>query len=98
MLGIRDRGAGFDPLLFGAAASVSFSLIAQIREQVDYLRFMPDETTENRGKWWFAIILAGPGWIILGAAKQLGGSFLTALAVKNESLSRKQMKPSRCIC
>jgi purine-cytosine permease-like protein len=81
--GNSPSGAGFDPLLFGAAASVSFSLIAQIGEQVDYLRFMPDETTENRGKWWFAVILAGPGWIILGAAKQLGGSFLTALAVNH---------------
>lgn len=81
--GNSPSGAGFDPLLFGAAASVSFSLIAQIGEQVDYLRFMPDETKENRGKWWFAVILAGPGWIILGAAKQLGGSFLTALAVNH---------------
>lgn len=79
--GNSPSGAGFDPILFGAAASVSLSLIAQIGEQVDYLRFMPDEKPNNQTKWWMAVISSGPGWIFIGAAKQLGGSFLTALAV-----------------
>ncbi len=79
--GNSPSGAAFDPLLFGSAASVSFSLIAQIGEQVDYLRFMPNQTEKNRFQWWSAVIIAGPGWIILGAAKQLGGSFLAALVV-----------------
>ena len=72
-------GAEFNPLLFGAAATVSFSLIPQIGEQVDYLRFLPDKQKNNRIKWWLAMILAGPGWIIIGAAKQLGGAFLASI-------------------
>lgn len=81
--GNSPSGAAFDPLLFGTAATVSFSLIAQLGEQVDYLRFLPNLGHENRFKWWFAVILAGPGWIILGSAKQLGGAFLATLAIKN---------------
>lgn len=79
--GQSSSGAGFDPLLFGTAATVSFSLISQIGEQVDYLRFLPEPQLHNRKRWWFSLILAGPGWILLGCAKQLGGAFLAALAI-----------------
>ncbi|MEC4802637.1 MAG: ATP-binding protein [Jaaginema sp. PMC 1079.18] len=65
------------------AATVSFSLIAQLGEQVDYLRFLPDLEKNNRRRWWLAVILAGPGWIILGCAKQLGGAFLAFLALQH---------------
>ncbi|WP_284199229.1 purine-cytosine permease family protein [Alicyclobacillus sacchari] len=50
----------------------------QIGEQVDYLRFMPNLTSQNRNKWWLAVMFAGPGWVILGAIKQLGGSLLAS--------------------
>ncbi|MBO0690374.1 MAG: hypothetical protein J2P40_12495 [Candidatus Dormibacteraeota bacterium] len=70
--------AGFDPLLFGLALGVVLSLIAQIGEQVDYLRFMPNKSGENAIRWWLAVMLAGPGWVLLGAAKQLIGSFLAS--------------------
>ncbi|CAB3395650.1 purine-cytosine permease family protein [Kyrpidia spormannii] len=76
--GHSPSGAGFSGLAFGLAAGVVLSLIAQIGEQVDYLRFMPDKTPANRVKWWWAVVLAGPGWVILGALKQLGGSFLAS--------------------
>jgi purine-cytosine permease-like protein len=72
--------AGFDPLLFGTAAGIALSLIAQIGEQADYLRFMPEKTSSNAAVWWFAVLVAGPGWVILGAAKQLMGSFFASLA------------------
>lgn len=67
--GNSPSGAAFDPLLFGAAATVSFSLIAQLGEQVDYLRFLPECGPNNRIRWWLAVLAAGPGWIVLGAAK-----------------------------
>jgi purine-cytosine permease-like protein len=73
--------SGFNPLLFGTAAGIALSLIAQIGEQADYLRFMPDKTRANSFKWWLAVIGAGPGWVILGGAKQLMGSFFASLAV-----------------
>ena len=74
----KSPTAGFDPLLFGLALGVVLSLIAQIGEQVDYLRFMPDKTGENAIRWWVAVMLAGPGWVLLGAVKQLIGSFLAS--------------------
>jgi purine-cytosine permease-like protein len=58
------------------AAGVCLSLMAQIAEQIDYLRFMPPKTAENSGAWWRAVILAGPGWVIFGAIKQIVGMFI----------------------
>ncbi|MDX8378575.1 MAG: EAL domain-containing protein [Gallionella sp.] len=71
----------FDPYYFGIATGISFSLIAQIGEQVDYLRFMPDKHEGNRYVWWFSVLLAGPGWIVLGAIKQIGGMLLASVVV-----------------
>jgi signal transduction histidine kinase/CheY-like chemotaxis protein len=66
---------------FGAASAVVFSLIAQIGEQVDFLRFLPEKNARNNAKWWFAMLTAGPGWIIVGILKLLAGSFLAFLAI-----------------
>jgi len=76
----------FSWLLFGAAASVFFALVAQIGEQVDYLRFLPEKTDKNKQKWWFWLILAGPGWIFIGLVKMLFGSFIAYIAI-TEGLS-----------
>lgn len=87
--------ASFDPLLFGAAATTSFSLIAQIGEQVDYLRFLPDKQESNKGKWWLALVLAGPGWVLIGCAKQLGGAFLASLAIAHGVSLAKANEPTQ---
>jgi purine-cytosine permease-like protein len=63
------------------AAGVCLSLIAQIAEQIDYLRFMPPKTPENSRRWWTAMILAGPGWVIFGAIKQVVGLFLAVYII-----------------
>ena len=63
----------------GAAAAVLLSLLPQIGEQVDYLRFMPQQTSGNRRSWWTAVIGAGPGWVLVGGFKLLVGSFLAYL-------------------
>ncbi|WP_157534999.1 hypothetical protein [Nocardia inohanensis] len=65
------------------AAGVCLSLIAQIAEQIDYLRFMPPKTPENKGKWWGWMLLAGPGWVLFGAAKQVVGLFLAVYLIAN---------------
>ncbi|MDH6495590.1 purine-cytosine permease-like protein [Streptomyces sp. SAI-149] len=57
-------------------AGVCLSLIAQIGEQIDYLRFMPPRTEANKRTWWTAVVMAGPGWVVLGALKQAIGVFL----------------------
>jgi len=69
----------FNCYYFGFAIGISLSLIAQIGEQVDYLRFMPSCTKQNRFRWWVSLLLAGPGWIIIGFLKQIGGMFLASL-------------------
>jgi purine-cytosine permease-like protein len=58
------------------SAGVCLSLIAQIAEQIDYLRFMPPKTAANSRAWWAAVLTAGPGWVIFGAIKQMVGLFL----------------------
>ncbi|SBS28925.1 Aerobic respiration control sensor protein ArcB [Marinomonas spartinae] len=73
----------FNIVLFGAAASVIFALMGQIGEQVDYLRFMPEKTQANKKRWWFWLIMAGPGWVFMGGLKMLLGSFLAYLAFSN---------------
>ncbi|MBF6329010.1 purine-cytosine permease family protein [Nocardia transvalensis] len=66
-----------------AAAGVCLSLIAQIAEQIDYLRFMPPKTPENSRKWWGWVLLAGPGWVVFGAIKQVVGLFLAVYLIAN---------------
>ncbi len=78
-----DLNGHFDLLLFGVAASVVFSLVAQIGEQVDFLRFLPRDRRASRASWWIAMMSAGPGWIVLGALKLLAGSFLAFFALSH---------------
>ena len=80
--GLTSGSSGFEPLMFGAAAAVAFSLVVQIGEQVDYLRFMPERTAANRWRWWGGVLAAGPGWIVLGMLKMLGGAFLAFVALQ----------------
>jgi signal transduction histidine kinase/CheY-like chemotaxis protein len=70
-------------LLLGTAASVLLSLLPQIGEQVDYLRFLPTRKPGNRVGWWTAVIGTGPGWVVMGGLKLLAGSFLAALLVRH---------------
>ncbi len=77
----EDGSSGFSYLAFGAATGVLFSLVVQIGEQVDYLRFLPDKTETNKLAWWTAVIAAGPGWIVIGGLKILAGSLLAVLAL-----------------
>ena len=74
------KTAEFDIVLFGAAASILFALIAQNGEQVDYLRFLPTKEKASPIKWWTSMILAGPGWVLIGVIKLLVGSFLAYIA------------------
>src|SRR6187399_1307283 len=80
--GTDGNGGTFNFVLFGLAASVLLSLLPQIGEQVDYLRFLPNRTRQNRVGWWTAVIGTGPGWVLLGGFKLLVGSFLTVWALR----------------
>ncbi|GAA1352442.1 purine-cytosine permease family protein [Streptomyces beijiangensis] len=80
--GTEGAGSGFNWIGFGLGTGVALSLIAQIGEQADYLRFMPAKTESNKRKWNLAVLAAGPGWVIIGAAKQLGGALLAFAALE----------------
>jgi len=88
-------GDGFSWHAFGSAATVAAALIAQIGEQVDFLRFMPPLTRRNRVRWWSALIAAGPGWIVLGAAKMAGGAFLAFLVLQAELPIAQALEPTQ---
>jgi signal transduction histidine kinase/purine-cytosine permease-like protein len=84
---IPGEGNHFSYIGFGAATGVLCSLVVQIGEQVDYLRFLPDRSPGNRVSWWATVILGGPGWILIGGLKILLGSFLAVLVI-NAGLPR----------
>ena len=81
--GLETGSRGFDVLAFGAAVSVMCSLVVQIGEQADYLRFLPERTSANRLGWWSAVVLAGPGWILVGGLKILAGGLLAVLVLES---------------
>jgi signal transduction histidine kinase/CheY-like chemotaxis protein/purine-cytosine permease-like protein len=95
LVGRTSDSSGFDPLMFGAAATVAFSLVVQIGEQVDYLRFLPEKTAANRGRWWAAVLIAGPGWIVPGMLKMMGGAFLAFLALQHEIPAAHAIEPTQ---
>ena len=80
---------------FGVAATVAFSLILQVGEQVDFLRFLPEKTKANRVRWWTAVLVAGPGWVIPGMLKMLAGAFLAYLALQREVPVERAVEPTQ---
>ncbi|HXE36895.1 MAG TPA: hybrid sensor histidine kinase/response regulator, partial [Azonexus sp.] len=93
--GQHGTGGGFDPQLFGAALTVGIALVTQMGEQVDYLRFMPERTAANRRRWWFGVIVGGPGWVVPGILKMLGGALLAWLALRNAVPADKAVDPNQ---
>lgn len=78
---LASSGPELGWLSLGAAIGVLCALSLQIGEQVDYLRFLPPRDSTTGLRWWGAMILAGPGWILIGGLKILMGSFLVTLAI-----------------
>ncbi|MGR9035580.1 MAG: hybrid sensor histidine kinase/response regulator, partial [Gammaproteobacteria bacterium] len=91
---IAGNGQGFEWLKFGAATTIAFSMMAQIGEQVDFLRFMPEKKPSNKWRWWIATLAAGPGWILFGMGRQLAGALLAHLAVRHGILQAHAHEPT----
>ena len=79
--GEDGRGGRFDLLKFGSAMTVGIALMTQMGEQADYLRFMPARTAANRKRWWWGVAIGGPGWVLPGVLKMLGGALLAWIAI-----------------
>ena len=95
LAGRTSGTADFDLVSFGMAATVIFSLVVQVGEQVDYLRFLPEKTRENRWRWWGAVLVAGPGWIVPGMLKMIAGAFLAYLVIQREIPVDKAIEPTQ---
>jgi len=93
--GEKGVGAAFDLHLFGAGLTVGIALITQMGEQADYLRFMPVQTLENRWRWWGSVLVGGPGWVLLGVVKMLGGALLAYLAISNMVPPERAVDPNQ---
>jgi signal transduction histidine kinase len=44
---------------------------------------MPAKTAANRKRWWLGVLVGGPGWVVLGVLKMLGGALLAYLAISH---------------
>ena len=93
----RQTPGGWDSVSlvsFGAASAVILALMAQIGEQVDFLRFLPAQDFARR-RHRLALFLAGPGWVVLGAPKMIAGSFLAVLVLSHGVPVEHADEPSR---
>ncbi|MGJ7558261.1 hybrid sensor histidine kinase/response regulator [Variovorax sp. RB3P1] len=93
--GVRAGTQGFNLHLFGAALTVGIALITQMGEQADYLRFMPARTKATAGRWWAGVLAGGPGWVVLGVCKMLGGALLAYLALTHMVPADRAVDPNQ---
>ena len=94
--GYAGKGtAGFDIHLFGAAMAVGLAMITQMGEQVDYLRFMPEHNRSNHRRWWVSVLVGGPGWVVPGVVKMLGGALLAWLAIRHLVPAERAVDPNQ---
>ncbi|MBV8605587.1 MAG: hybrid sensor histidine kinase/response regulator [Pelomonas sp.] len=92
---LAHLGGGFTLGGFGAALTVGMALITQMGEQADYLRFMPPPRPGRRGRWWAAVFVGGPGWVIPGVAKMFGGALLACLALSLGVARERAVDPNQ---
>jgi signal transduction histidine kinase/CheY-like chemotaxis protein len=90
-----EGGPAFNLQAFGAATTVGIALITQMGEQVDYLRFMPERTAATRGRWFLSMLVGGPGWVIPGVLKMLGGALLAYLAITHMVPTDRAVDPNQ---
>ena len=93
--GESGAGAVFDWHLFGAALTVGIALITQMGEQADYLRFMPAKEPGKAWRWWAGVLAGGPGWVVLGVLKMLGGALLAYLAISHMVPPERAVDPNQ---
>ena len=93
--GESGTGSHFDWHLFGAAFTVGAALITQMGEQADYLRFMPESQSGRRRRWWLAVLAGGPGWVLPGMLKMLGGMLLAWLALSQSLSPERAVDPNQ---
>jgi signal transduction histidine kinase/purine-cytosine permease-like protein len=94
-IGEKSTTSEFSMLHFGAALTVGVALMTQMGEQADYLRFMPARTQSNQLRWWGGVLMGGPGWVLLGVLKMLGGALLAFLAISHAVPPDRAVDPNQ---
>ncbi|KXW56929.1 response regulator [Ferrovum sp. PN-J185] len=80
--GLYGESDKFQLQKFFSALTVIMPLLAQMGEQADYLRFMPPQVRNNKGRWLIGVIVGGSGWVILSMFKIFGGAILAYIAYR----------------
>jgi len=93
--GLAAGSHGFNLLMFGAGASVMMSMVTQVGEQIDFLRFLPERSAKNSGRWLSGVLIAGPGWIVLGALRMIGGALLAFVAMRQSVPAEHAAEPGQ---
>jgi signal transduction histidine kinase/CheY-like chemotaxis protein/purine-cytosine permease-like protein len=93
--GAEATGGSLNLLMLGMAASMLLSLLPQIGEQVDYLRFLPARRHGGSFSWWTALLATGPGWVLIGGFKLIAGSFLAVLALRHGIAADQATQPTQ---
>lgn len=92
--GSSGYDSSFNIYMFGTAIAIGMALIPQVGEQVDFLRFMPEKTQKNRFRWYFGVIMAGPGWIFIGMIKMFAGALLAYLVLSGTRTVEEAVNPT----
>jgi hypothetical protein len=90
-----DGEAGFDLARFGLATGVLLALLAQVGEQVDFLRFVPEPRGPRDRRWWLPVLAGGAGWILPGMLKILLGAALAVLVLGHGVPPEHAAEPTR---
>ena len=56
---------------------------------------MPVRTAANRRSWWWGVLAGGPGWVVLGVVKMLGGALLAYLAITHMVPKERAVDPNQ---
>ncbi|WP_428485095.1 purine-cytosine permease family protein [Rhodopila sp.] len=75
---VRGGATGVNAAAIGLIAAALTSGLAQIGEQADYVRFMPDKDDGNRAWYVFWTFLSGPGWAVLFVVTFSLGAYLAS--------------------
>ena len=71
---------GLTVLAVFTIAAAQLALAAQVGEQGDYLRLMPDPTAKNKGRWRLAVIMGGPGFALFAVGIFFASTLLVGYA------------------
>jgi signal transduction histidine kinase/DNA-binding response OmpR family regulator len=56
---------------------------------------MPAPAPGRRGRWWLGVLAGGPGWVLLGVVKMLGGALLAYLAITHAVPIERAVDPNQ---